>query len=443
MSKWNLFEIFSHLDVSELTMPKLRRKVRLSQKNVYAHVMHQLASEIEEVPTARPNWRLRRIPAIFTAAAILLSGTAFTVVATSGGFQELFHLVFGEDASYPDTLETLYTIPDVEITDTCDAIDCQVVGVIGDTHTVTIVLKFTGENGFTLPEYFSFTSDGFGTITNANGEGLSSYSGYTSFAQNYDPSDGGSSYHIIQITSSEEFDENFTFEFNSGYFMQAETNTNTLNYSNYYNMRAIRNWLGFTMAEINQRRPLTETEQQQIDENFVLLESNPYTVDNDESNIYVRKSDMLVEGSISLSFPLDYDYVEPVTDHFLYTDPETGDSITMNMVLSPYSVLFTWNLEEGIPKFLGAYYGSNVDHLSRVVDGYVQRKDGTTTPIPEGPITKSASVGMQNNMDPSISRQGTLVIFLEEVVDPKTVQTVYYQEGCPIWSSSENENVFP
>lgn len=60
--------------------------------------------------------------------------------------------MFGKDVSYPSTLEDLYTVPEVEMTDTCDGIDCQVLGVFGDACSVNVVLEFSGVNGFTLPE---------------------------------------------------------------------------------------------------------------------------------------------------------------------------------------------------------------------------------------------------------------------------------------------------
>ena len=71
---------------------------------------------------------------------MLVSGSAVTAAAAAGGFDQLMQLMFGKDVSYPSTLEDLYTVPEVEMTDTCDGIDCQVLGVFGDACSVNVVL---------------------------------------------------------------------------------------------------------------------------------------------------------------------------------------------------------------------------------------------------------------------------------------------------------------
>ena len=143
MSKWNLFEIFSHLHVTGEDLPKIRRTARISRRAVRSRVLASLDEEAAAGVPARshaPHWKMGRIPAVLTAAA------------ATGGFSQLMQLVFGKDVSYPSTLEELYAVPEVKMTDTCEDIDCQVLGVFGDEHTVNFVLEFSGVNGFQLPE---------------------------------------------------------------------------------------------------------------------------------------------------------------------------------------------------------------------------------------------------------------------------------------------------
>ena len=123
MSKWNLFEIFSHLHVTGEDLPKIRRTARISRRAVRSRVLASLDEEAAAGVPARshaPHWKMGRIP------AVLVSGSAITAAAATGGFSQLMQLVFGKDVSYPSTLEDLYTVPEVEVTDTCDGIDCQV-----------------------------------------------------------------------------------------------------------------------------------------------------------------------------------------------------------------------------------------------------------------------------------------------------------------------------
>ncbi|MFR0949461.1 MAG: hypothetical protein ACLSFT_02095 [Ruminococcus callidus] len=41
-----------------------------------------------------PHWKMGRIPAVLIAAAVLVSGSAITAAAATGGFSQLMQLVF-------------------------------------------------------------------------------------------------------------------------------------------------------------------------------------------------------------------------------------------------------------------------------------------------------------------------------------------------------------
>ena len=122
------------------------------------------------------------VKAVAIAAAVLVSGSAITAAAATGGFSQLMQLVFGKDVSYPSTLEDLYTVPEVEVTDTCDGIDCQVLGVFGDACSVNVVLEFSGVNGFTLSENVQL----FGESPWILGDGVGGWRGSTDYT--YDAS---------------------------------------------------------------------------------------------------------------------------------------------------------------------------------------------------------------------------------------------------------------
>lgn len=85
-------------------------------------------------------------------------------------------------------------------------------------------------------------------------------------------------------------------------------------WSNTYDMWDIRNWLGYSVADVNMRKPLSQQDQQKVSENFELLD-NIYATqhgsigtghwEKEDEQVYLRKSDILTEGSIRMTFTLD------------------------------------------------------------------------------------------------------------------------------------------
>lgn len=444
MSKWNLFEIFSHLDAAKQEMPKLHKTVRISKKNIRSSVFEQLDMESDRERTAQRCWKFGRVPAIFTAAVLLLSGTIITTAAAAGGFRELFRIAFGEETVYPETLEELYAVPDAEITDTCEEIDCRVAGVFGDIRTVTVVLEFTGENGFTLPERFR-TTKGFDCIRVHSNEswGCNYYTDW-----NYDPSDNGHLYCIQRINFNSDVKSGATFHFDSGFFMKAEeSDENTYDYNDYYydktyDMRDIRNWLGFSGAEINQRRTLTAEEEQRVWENFVCIdEGMDYNGEEDpEYRKFVLKEDILVEGSISIDFPLNYPKTEPLSDSFLYTDPKTGEETPMEMSLNPWCATFTWDVSAPLPSFVNNYIGSNAIEVNLSGRGHVKLRNGTVTePLEFGEyesVWGSVTYPDEGAQEKTSDCLCTLVITFSQPVDPLQVQEVYCQKDTVLWTKN-------
>lgn len=145
----------------EMHMKESTVKTRMYRSRVLASLDEEAAAGVPARSHA-PHWKMGRIPAVLIAAAVLVSGSAITAAAATGGFSQLMQLVFGKDVSYPSTLEELYAVPEVKMTDTCEDIDCQVLGVFGDEHTVNFVLEFSGVNGFQLPERRGFSGNFLG-----------------------------------------------------------------------------------------------------------------------------------------------------------------------------------------------------------------------------------------------------------------------------------------
>lgn len=449
MSKWNLFEIFSHLHVTGEDLPKIRRTARISRRAVRSRVLASLDEEAAAgvpVRSHASHWKMGRIPAVLIAAAVLVSGSAITAAAATGGFSQLMQLVFGKDVSYPSTLEDLYTVPKVEVTDTCDGIDCQVLGVFGDEHTVNFVLEFSGVNGFQLPETPRF----FGEIPWIESDVATGGSSKIDYI--YDASDSGHWY----VTIHNELDQ-IDFKSHPKVSMEIEkflTGSNapdaylTWDWGETYDMWDIRNWLGYSMADINTKKPLSAEDWQKVSENFELLDQmsaiqhgnlSGEKWQNDDERVYLLKSDILTEGGISMEFDLDYPMTKTVTDSFTFTDSETGKDTPMTMELSPWGVSFTWKPTDPMPRVFGYVTVNEHDILNGSCTGYVRTPDGLTRQVEKE----------RKDLDNLFYRVGhvpyvyvdqaydegsvTLYMSFLEPVDPDQVQEVYAEDGTLMW----------
>lgn len=443
MSKWNLFEIFSHLHVTGEDLPKIRRTARISRRAVRSRVLASLDEEAAAGVPARshaPHWKMGRIP------AVLVSGSAITAAAATGGFSQLMQLVFGKDVSYPSTLEDLYTVPEVEVTDTCDGIDCQVLGVFGDACSVNVVLEFSGVNGFTLPENVQL----FGESPWILGDGVGGWRGSTDYT--YDASGSGHLYvtnHYEVKRTDSDAEMQFTMEVQK--FLKAPEETNDYlqwAYTDTYDMWDIRNWLGYSMADINTKKPLSAEDWQKVSENFELLDQmsaiqhgnlSGEKWQNDDERVYLLKSDILTEGGISMEFDLDYPMTKTVTDSFTFTDSETGKDTPMTMELSPWGVSFTWKPTDPMPRVFGYVTVNEHDILNGSCTGYVRTPDGLTRQVEKE----------RKDLDNLFYRVGhvpyvyvdqayaegrvTLYMSFLEPVDPDQVQEVYAEDGTLMW----------
>lgn len=429
MSKWNLYEIFSHLDFSKEPMPGIRKTAKVSKRTVRKRVLSAIDAEAAEMAEAVPyraKWGIHKIIAVSAAAVLLLSGGAVTAAAAAanGGFSQLLSLVFREETQYPESLENMYCVPDAQIEDTCENIDCKVLGVFGDAERTNVILEFTGANGYHLPEHTAMTG-GFRCLS-----GMEDHAGgiVISKEQVYDSSDSGHLYIIesFEFSDSIPLDGSVTYEFDSGYFLQWNEGGGEYYYAegqgDYYTMRGIRNWLGFTGAEVNQKKPLSEEDLQRVAENFVKVDT---IVEGDSG--YLPKDEILTDGSISLSFSLEYPITKPVTDQFTYTNPEDGTEIPMNLSLSPFGVTIDFDLEKNV-MFQGIYL-INAGHTHLNTAGYVKLKDGTVLEKTEmsnlGDIGKSFGGSADSHVVLSIS-------FLQPI-DPNQVEAIYLANGSLIW----------
>ena len=113
MSKWNLYEIFSHLDFSKEPMPGIRKTAKVSKRTVRKRVLSAIDAEAAEMAEVVPyesvpyraKWGIHKIIAVSAAAVLLLSGGAVTAAAAAnGGFSQLLSLVFREETQYPESL---------------------------------------------------------------------------------------------------------------------------------------------------------------------------------------------------------------------------------------------------------------------------------------------------------------------------------------------------
>lgn len=450
MSKWNLFEIFSHLHVTGEDLPKIRRTARISRRAVRSRVLASLDEEAAAGVPARshaPHWKMGRIPAVLIAAAVLVSGSAITAAAATGGFSQLMQLVFGKDVSYPSTLEDLYTVPEAEITDTCDGIDCQVLGVFGDVHSVNVVLEFSGVNGFTLPENVKL----FGESPWISGDGVGGWKGSTDYT--YDASGSGHLYvtnHYEVKRTGPDAEMQFTMEVQK--FLKAPEETNDYlqwAYTDTYDMWNIREWLGYSVADVNTRKPLSQQDQQKVSENFELLD-DMHAPQRDtlgtghgekaDEQVYLRKSDILTEGSIRMTFTLDSVKTKTVTDQFTFTDPQTGKDTPMTMELSPWGVSFSWKPSDPMPRVFGYVVPvSDKDILNGSCSGYVRTPDGLTRQI-EKNQEELSNLFYQVGHVPYVYvdqayAEGRVTLYMSflEPVDPSQVQEVYAEDGTLMW----------
>ena len=450
MSKWNLFEIFSHLHVTGEDLPKIRRTARISRRAVRSRVLASLDEEAAAGVPARshaPHWKMGRIPAVLIAAAVLVSGSAITAAAATGGFSQLMQLVFGKDVSYPSTLEDLYTVLEVEVTDTCDGIDCQVLGVFGDACSVNVVLEFSGVNGFTLPENVQL----FGESPWILGDGVGGWKGSTDYT--YDASGSGHLYvtnHYEVKRTDSDAEMQFTMEVQK--FLKAPEETNDYlqwAYTDTYDMWDIREWLGYSVADVNTRKPLSQQDQQKVSENFELLD-NIYATqhgsigtghwEKEDEQVYLRKSDILTEGSICMTFTLDSLKTKTVTDKFTFTDPQTGEETSMTMELSPWGVSFSWKPSDPMPRVFGYVVPvSDKDILNGSCSGYVRTPDGLTRQI-EKSQEELSNLFYHVGHVPYVYvdqayAEGRVTLYMSflEPVDPDQVQEVYAEDGTLMW----------
>ena len=149
------------------------------------------------------------------------------------------------------------------------------------------------------------------------------------------------------------------------------------------------NWAGLLpLPDVNMRKPLSQQDQQKVRRTLKLLD-NIYATqhgsigtghwEKEDEQVYLRKSDILTEGSIRMTFTLDSLKTKTVTDKFTFTDPQTGEDTPMTMELSPWGVSFTWKPSDPMPRVFGYVVPvSDKDILNGSCSGYVRTPDGLT-----------------------------------------------------------------
>lgn len=409
MKKWNLFEFFSLMNVEQQRLPQLKSRSRISARRVRDRVMAQLPEE--ETSSVREHvWKFGRIPAVVTAAALVVSGSIVTAAAANGGFQNLYERFFGTEAGYTETVQNTYSVPDAVIENTLENVAVNVMGVFGDEYHVFTALDIYGINGYTLPEnaQFAYESTDIEYADNVSGYSGTSWSTY----------EDGHLYMTLKLDSEVDVtktDTTIHFSlFGLADHVVKPVDEDMMGYA-----------MGWTMDKINQHKAYTAEEQQWIQDNFMAY----------CEGWYYNKQELLDCGGANIEIPVQYTQTETVQKSIVV------DGIPMDLEITPWAARLTWDADDGNPDFLQHYYSSGETAYHYEITGYAVLADGTTTPKMEE---------TQNNTDDQTrfmyngSSAGTIsgdqnkvTINFVRPVEPEEVTAIYDWDGNCIWNAEE------
>ncbi len=408
MKKWNLYEFFSYLNIDQHHIPLLKNNCRVSSRRVRKRVMAQLEQD-DAVGSVRDRaWKFGRIPAIVTAAALVVSGSFVTAAAANGGFQNLYDRFFGTGTVYPEAMQKAYAMPEATIENTCEKIGVNVLGIFGNENSVHVALDFYGTNGYTLPEKSTianyqfclepadnkaskvpYSSSEFSETVYENGHLYTTITGYTNI--NLLENDS-----ILSI-SANGFADHHIHSCSEGMLARA---------------------IGYSNAECNRKKSYSAEDWQRIRDNYIEIEGQ-----------YYNKAELIDCGSISIDIPVEYPVTETVTKDIVV------DDIPMQLKLTPWAAEFSWNSADGVPEYLGLQYSNS--NITYDGIGYAVLKDGTTTPKPselasdENRHYNYAASGM-NKADTAVNKNKIYITFAQPVT-PEQITAVYDYDGICLW----------
>ena len=305
MKRWNLFELFSRLDLPHDQLPPLYTKEDVSAHSVKKKVMKRLDScgtlEMDQKPS-----RIKRTFMGFGIAAALIGGGAASYAASNMGEhraespinmiqtsitpEEMKDIQYRYPAiSYDYVDMSQYTDAyDVEVIDEMDGLNFEDVKIQLTSSSVRLLMHFKAEDLDFIMQSINLQYGGSGHSYS------SSISGYLSDEENL--------YFITDITF-----ENCLVAGNQIWLKfggLSEYGCDRIS------ELGIKNLLGFTGAEISQRRPFTEEEQQYIDEYFISQEEATGT----GGSCYYNKEDIYAMGMIGIRVDLTEKIYNKFTD---------------------------------------------------------------------------------------------------------------------------------
>ncbi len=437
--KLNLYDWFDQYNAEKNGIPQIDVD-EIDENEIHDKVMETLHLQQTPARNIRTRFQLTKLIAAVTAAVVLIAGgTLITAAAEFGGLQQLNRILFGNDSEYAEILEDYYTLPDAEVTNTCQNIDARVVGMVSDANTTYISIEFTALNGLTFPENTSLITGSCqinqrGTSNIVIGPEMPqiSYLDETHVAQTFKITMRPDSQATIQ-------QEDLEFELNDGFLLSDS------GYDLAYTKTELKRWLGYTIADINKNDDLTAEDMQKVRDNFV-----------SENDVYYYPKNALVDdGKISVTFP--FQYTETKTEQFTFNSGETE----MQLRISALAASFTWSKDapippiftESLPTFISESESNEPFHTGTMTscglfaESYAVLEDGTT-PV----IISSGEINLIHYSDfssyetcadlvspeeyqtllESQMYDNYLEIVFPQPVDPSKVTEIYYDDKC-IW----------
>lgn len=406
MMKWNLFNLFSLMDAEQQEMPELKNRCRISSRRVKNRVMTQLPEEQTESVHERA-WKIGRVPAVVTAAVLVVSGSFVTAAAASGGFQNLYARFFGDDTTYTESVQNSYNMPNAVIQNTLENVQVDVMGIFGDGYNTYASLDLYGINGYTLPETVDFAE------MDCRIEGKDDFIFYGgSYGGAYED---GHYYIDMRMNADDKVlgsDATLTIELRglADRYVRP-TSGRMLGYA-----------MGWTAGQINTRKAYTAEEQQWIDDNYITYNEEKDTGVGDY--YYYARKELLDCGTVTIRMPMEYSETDMLQKSVVI------GGVDVQMEISPFAAQFTWDPADGCPFDTKWLFATQDGDWFCSESGYAQLADGTTTP------TSGDTCGGSGNTQIEGGKNRLCVRFLRPV-EPEAVTAVYENDGTCIWTADE------
>ncbi|MBQ8515727.1 MAG: hypothetical protein IJ496_10055 [Ruminococcus sp.] len=293
MKRWNLFELFSQLDLPKEQLPPLYTKDEISYRNVQKKVISRITSQetIEINEEKKPS--IKRIILGFGVAAALLAGGVGTYAVSNAGApgpketnrENIQSTMLADpenelDYSLPiaDPIDPnqFTEVESYSVQDQMDKLDLEDVKMQLEDGKVKLLMHFTWEDTETsiLDTQFSQSS-------------VSSLYNCISFSPEIclSLSDSQNLYYLYTISTYTAPVETNSFHFAFDGIVHKD--------SEHISDLGLKNLMGFTGAEISQGKAFTEEQLQQIDAEYAECGGYRY-----------RREDVFAEGSMVINIDL-------------------------------------------------------------------------------------------------------------------------------------------